>query len=82
MIKVNVKLFGPLRDIVRRDVMELEVPDSSSGEQVFEEMVSVCPDLQKWKQSVRLAVNLEYTQLSHVIHAGDDVAFIPPVSGG
>jgi len=62
--------------------MELELPGSCTGEAIFEEIVSVYPDLRKWKHSVRLAVNLEYAQLSHVIHAGDDVAFIPPVSGG
>ena len=82
MISVKVKLFGPLREIVRSDELTVELPETCSGEEAFEKLASVHPELRKWKQSVRLAVNLEYGQFSQVIHAGDDVAFIPPVSGG
>ena len=82
MISVKVKLFGPLREIVRSDELIIEVPESCSGDELFEKLSSKYPELRKWKQSVRLAVNLEYALSSQVIHAGDDIAFIPPVSGG
>ncbi len=82
MISVSVKFFGPLRDIVRDDDLKLELPDACTGEVVFERLASSYPDLHKWKQSIRLAVNLEYAQLSRSLRTGDEVSFIPPVSGG
>jgi molybdopterin synthase catalytic subunit len=82
MINVNIKFFGPLRDIVRHDEMNVELPPTSTGEEAFEQLSETFPDLQKWRQSVRLAVNLEYVQFAHGLKAGDELSFIPPVSGG
>lgn len=82
MISVNVRFFGPLHDVTRRDEQLLELPDASTGEAVFDTLVAQYPDLRKWKQSVRLAVNLEYVQFSRGLKTGDEVSFIPPVSGG
>jgi len=82
MISVNVKFFGPLRDIVRRDEMNVELPPASTGAEAFEKLSEAFPELRKWRQSVRLAVNLEYVQFTHGLKAGDEMSFIPPVSGG
>jgi molybdopterin converting factor subunit 1 len=82
MISVNVKFFGPLRDIVQHDEMTVELPSISTGESAFDSLSESYPELRKWKQSVRLAVNLEYVQFTHGLEAGDEVSFIPPVSGG
>jgi sulfur-carrier protein len=82
MISVNVKFFGPLRDIVRHDEMNVDLPSGSTGEDVFEKLSEAFPELRKWRQSVRLAVNLEYAQFTHGLKTGDEVSFIPPVSGG
>ena len=82
MISVSVKFFGPLRDLVKDDELMLELPDACTGDAAFEKLVVIYPGLRQWKQSVRLAVNLEYTQFSHELRTGDDMSFIPPVSGG
>ena len=82
MINVTVRFFGPLRDIIHHDELTVELPDASKGEAAFEKLASVYPDLRQWRQSVRLAVNLEYTQFSHELRPNDEVSFIPPVSGG
>jgi molybdopterin converting factor subunit 1 len=82
MISVNVKFFGPLRDIVGHDEMKVEISSASTGEKTFEKLSETFPELRKWKKSVRLAVNLEYVQFTHGLKTGDEVSFIPPVSGG
>ena len=82
MISVNVKFFGPLRDVVLQDEMKVELPSASTGEEAFEKLSEAFPELRKWRQSVRLAVNLEYAQFTHGLKTGDEVSFIPPVSGG
>lgn len=82
MTSVNVKFFGPLRDIVQHDELTVQVASKCTGEDVFEKLAGDYPAIRKWKQSVRLAVNLEYVGFSQGLNTGDEVSFIPPVSGG
>jgi sulfur-carrier protein len=82
MIDVTFKIFGPLRDIVGANELSFSVPPPYTGESAFEALASTHPGLRQWRSSVRLAVNLEYTQFDRVLHPGDEVSFIPPVSGG
>ncbi len=82
MTSVTVKFFGPLRDIVQRDELALDLSGVCTGEEAFERLAEDFPGLLKWKASVRLALNLEYVQFSHDLKSGDEVSFIPPVSGG
>ncbi len=82
MIDVRVKLFGPLKDIAAADEVALSLPPPCMGEGAFEALVEKFPEMGKWRSSVRLAVNLEYTSFGHELKNGDEVCFIPPVSGG
>jgi molybdopterin converting factor subunit 1 len=82
MTSIIIRFFGPLRDIVQRDELLLELPSPQTGEQVFQTLVTKFPEMQKWKSSVRLAVNLEYTPFDRELKNGEEICFIPPVSGG
>ena len=82
MVRVTVKVFGPLKDILSVDELQLDVPAPHTGEAAFETLAAQHQRLREWKSSVRLAVNLEYTSLDHVFKDGDEIGFIPPVSGG
>jgi molybdopterin converting factor subunit 1 len=82
LIDVKIKFFGPLRDIVQREELSLDVPSPCTGEQAFQALVIKFPEMQKWKRSVRLAVNMEYTSFDRELKEGDEICFIPPVSGG
>ncbi len=82
MISVTVKLFGPLRDIVPSDDVTVELPDQCTGEGAFAVLASLHPGLEEWRRSVRLAVNLEYREFGYRLKTGDEVCFVPPVSGG
>jgi len=82
MIDVGMKFFGPVRDIVKKDELTIQVPTPHNGEAAYEVLVAMYPELRPWKQSIRLAVNLEYVSFDHPLRSGDEVSFIPPVSGG
>lgn len=82
MIEVKVKIFGPLRDIVKRDEVLLKVPPPHDGATAFAALASLHPRLQEWKSRVRFAVNLEYCDMHQRLNDGDEISFIPPVSGG
>ena len=75
-------MFGPLRDIIHSDEVQLDIPNPHNGETVFTLLARNAPQLQQWKSSVRVAVNLEYASFDRELHSGDEVSFIPPVSGG
>jgi molybdopterin converting factor small subunit len=82
MISVRLRLFGPLRGIVRRDEISLRVPPPFSGHAAFETLSAEYPALRPWRSSVRLAVNLRYVSFEETLNEGDEISFIPPVSGG
>ena len=82
MINVEMKFYGPVRDIIKQDEFEFQVPAPYTGESAFEALVSLHPELRRWRTSLKLAVNLEYVPFDHPLRAGDEVSFIPPVSGG
>ncbi len=82
MATVTVKFFGPLKDIVGKDDLQLEISAAGSGEVAFNQLAGMYPRLVEWKGSVRLAVNLEYASLNDALNDGDEISFIPPVSGG
>ncbi|NJL34192.1 MAG: MoaD/ThiS family protein [Chloroflexaceae bacterium] len=56
-------------------------PDTTVG-MLWERLTETYPRLQHYTGRVMLAVNQEYSNASTVLHDGDEVAYIPPVSGG
>ena len=82
MISVTLKVFGPLRDILCQNDLEIEIPPPYTGESAFQALASRHPQLEPWKPSLRFAVNLTYVNLDHPLRDGDEICFIPPVSGG
>ncbi len=60
----------------------LELPAASVAGDVIAHFVSQFPAMGDLRSYVRVAVNECYVDVSHPLHNGDDVALIPPVSGG
>jgi len=82
MIKITLKVFGPLREILPPTATVLEFPAPLNGEELYAHLTARYPALGKWRPSVRLAVNLEYSDFSTTLNDNDEVGLIPPVSGG
>jgi len=82
MRSVTALFFGPVRDLVGADTLPLEVEAPFTGDAAFEALASRYPGLRPWRGSLRLAVNREYTSFGRVLAPGDEVSFLPPVSGG
>ena len=82
MIHIDVKLFAILRDLTGTDSMKLALPEGSSIEDALRSLFEHKTELNQWKEHVRVAVNCEYRSSSFVLHEGDEIAIIPPVSGG
>jgi molybdopterin converting factor small subunit len=76
-VVVRVRLFAMLRQRAGRDAIELELPD---GARVSDALAAV--DDLAGGLSLVLAVNREYAAPDQVLAADDELALIPPVSGG
>jgi molybdopterin synthase catalytic subunit len=82
-MNVHVRLFAMLRERAGRDTIEVEVPDSATVADAIEALREL-PGLGEVMQRmpVVMAVNREYARAEAPLHAGDELALIPPVSGG
>jgi MoaE-MoaD fusion protein len=81
-MKANVRLFARLSELAGTRVTEVEVGEGLSVEDVYRALCVEYPSLGGMNGSVRFAVNGEYVEPGHPVGEGDEVALIPPVSGG
>lgn len=81
-IAVRVRLFARLREQARFETEALQVPPGSTLADVYDSLRRKHPALEPDRDSVRGAVNQEFSDWDTVVSQGDEVAFIPPVSGG
>lgn len=80
-MKLNILLFGITRDIVGKSTLIYEVPEESTVPALLNSLKQTYPALQELT-SVMIAVNNEYSQKDQTLHESDEIALIPPVSGG
>lgn len=81
-MQVKVLFFGQLKDLVGRAEDEVELP---AGARVADLVSHYQRRVARWEEfrpSLAVAVNQEYAESTAPLRAGDEVAFLPPVSGG
>lgn len=76
---MKIKLFGITREIVGSPILELT--DVATVGELKEYMMTTYPQIKKLN-SLMVAVNSEYAQDELTLAANDEIALIPPVSGG
>lgn len=81
-MSIRVLFFGVLRDIVGLREDRLEVPEGGRLAWVFEHYAARFPRLQEMSASIVLARNQHFAAVSDAVSEGDEIAFLPPVSGG
>src|SRR5215469_2216755 len=81
-MQVNVRYLGMLRELAGRDGEPFELPDGAPLGELYAALQNRIPALKQFRQAIALAVNYEYSATDTRLHDGDEVALIPPVSGG
>lgn len=81
-MRVTVELFARLRELAGRDAWSGEVPDGASVAAVWQVVADAHPALGPFGRAVSCAVNNEFAKMTTIVHDGDQIAFLPPVSGG
>jgi molybdopterin converting factor subunit 1 len=80
-MKLTIALFGITRDIVGAPQLELDVPAGQSVQQLLTGLHQSFPALGQLR-SLAVAVNNEYAEPGLPLQERDEIALIPPVSGG
>ena len=81
-MRIQVLFFGMLRDLTGRSEESLDLPDGASLETLFDHYASQFPRLREMAGSIVLARNQEFSRPEVLLADGDEVALMPPVSGG
>jgi molybdopterin synthase catalytic subunit len=82
MTTLHVKLFGSLAHGARRRELDVDVPDGATGSDVLAAVESVVPQMKHVLARASLAVNLEVSPWTTKLHPSDEIALLPPASGG
>ena len=81
-VHVTVRLFARLRDIVGAGELAREIAAGASVNTLWWQLVADHPALGAYDRTISSAVNADYAKRDRVLQEGDEVAFLPPVSGG
>jgi molybdopterin synthase sulfur carrier subunit len=81
-MKIQLKLFSMAKEIAGYGDRTMELPSGSHAETVLNMLTDRHPKLSPWRPILRVAVNWEYVDKTYPLQDGDEVAIIPPVSGG
>jgi molybdopterin converting factor subunit 1 len=79
---MRVLFFAQLKDATRCDSIELALAPPQTAERLWEELLKKFPALAAHRANVRLARNWEYAAPDAQFTNTDEIALIPPVSGG
>jgi MoaE-MoaD fusion protein len=82
LMRVQVLFFGVLKDLVGRASDALELREGSTVADLLSHYESRIPKLQAFLPAIALSVNQRYAGRDDTLHANDEVALLPPVSGG
>ena len=81
-MKVKVKYFAVCREMFNRDEEEMELPDGAVLMDVLKRLEEEWPEIPEYYEVMQMSVNWEYATEQTELSDGDEVALIPPVTGG
>jgi len=81
-MRVTVRLFARLKEIAGAPELSRVVAPGATVGSLWRELAAEHAGLEGYDRSISCAVNAEYARWERVLADGDEVAFLPPVSGG
>ncbi len=81
-MQLDLRFFALYRERAGRSQFTLELPEGATVADLTDEIRSHFPTLAPTDVKIVVAVNAEYAEPDTLLHQGDEVCLIPPVSGG
>ena len=82
MITVRMLFFAHLQDVVGANALALTLPDSATVREAADALAARSPGFENLLTHTRVAVNAEFADADTMLKEGDEVAWMPPMSGG
>ena len=79
---MRVRLFASLREAVGASEVELDLHEGATAEEAWQSLAGTHPALASRRARLTAAVNRRYAAFDTPLRDGDEVVFVPPVSGG
>lgn len=80
-MNISILAFGIAKDILGKNTLQIEISEQPTAAELKQHLIAKYPEFEKLA-SLALAINTEYAEDTQLIHDGDEVVIIPPVSGG
>ena len=81
-MQITVKLFALMREKAGTDAIVLDIPEGAKLTQAVAVLVRHYPVLEPYMVNTRLSLHMDFVDLETSLAEGDEIALIPPVSGG
>ena len=81
-ITITIKLFAAYQEAYNIGELKRDFSLNTSILEVLNQLISERPELEKWRSLTRFGLNLQFVEAETLIQDGDEIVFIPPVSGG
>jgi len=81
-MRIKVKLYASFQVIVGAKEQDIDVDEGTTVQMLLEEYIKRFPQIERFREHVILSVNKEYGHPHRKLKDGDEVSFLPPVSGG
>lgn len=81
-MKIGVLFFGVLKDLIGQSGECVDLPEGARVRELLSYYARREPRLEAMSPSLAISVNREYAEMDRALHDGDEVALLPPVSGG
>ncbi len=81
-MKIQVLAFARLRELLARADPTLELPDGARVRDAWKALAERHPGMEDLRASTRIACNGALVSAEQQLHAGDELALLPPVGGG
>lgn len=81
-MKIEVLFFGALREMAGEFRRKMDLPEGATVGDLVSLITQEIPQMRGYARSIAVSVNQEYAKTQTVLHTGDEVGLLPPVSGG
>ena len=79
---VTVRLFARLRELAGAGELALQLPNDATARDAWYALAAQHRVLEPYEASISCAINADYSAMTARLNDGDEIAFLPPVSGG
>ncbi len=81
-MNVTVKYFAVCHEMLDRSEEEMELPEGATVKTILQRLEEEWPEIAEFYEVMQMSVNWEYATENTELVEGDEVALIPPVTGG